>query len=441
VLARYTGSTSSLNGTVARLSRILLATLGSLGDLHPYIAVGKALVKRGRQVRLATSVDYRARVEAAGLEFAPLAPSIAELGDSEQIARRFFARWRGPQRLFEAMVAVPLRRACADLRAAAEGAALAVSHPLTPALPMIAESRGLPWLSSVLAPYSLFSTTDPSVIPNLEWLERLPRSGRWPHGWMLNLIRSMVRGWERPLHALRAELGLPPVRGALLMDGQFSPRGTLALFDPTLAAPQPDWPAQTFVCGAALHDAGDPQRETVASDQALERFLAAGRPPVVFALGSSAVWLARDYWGHAIAACEILGVRGLLLTGMPLQRRLPASIAAFDYVPYSRVFSRAAAIVHQAGIGTLSFALRSGCPQLLTPAGFDQSDNAARAARRGVGRILPFRRAHSQTRLMRELRALLGDPAYATAAAEMAERLRGVDGAVVAAQRIIDSLD
>lgn len=426
------------------MSRILLATLGSLGDLHPYIAVGKALSARGQQVRLATSIDYRARVEAAGLEYAPLAPSIAELGEHEEIARRFFARWRGPRRLVDAMVVAPLRRAYADLRAAAEGMALAVSHPITPALPLIAESRGLPWLSSTLAPYSLFSTTDPSVIPILESLQRLRPFGRWAHGSLLNFLRLTVRRWEWPLHALRNELGLSPYKGALLMDGQFSLRGTLALFDPVLAAPQPDWPPRTFVCGAALHDAGDPQdaaaAAAAASGEALERFLAAGPPPVVFALGSSAVWLASGYCKHVIAACKTLGLRGLLLTGMPLQQRLPASIAAFDYLPYSQVFSRAAAIVHQAGIGTLSFALRSGRPQLLTPAGFDQPDNAARAARLGLGRVLPFRRAHNDARLVSELRVLLSDPAYGGAAAEVAARLRGVDGAVAAAQRIIESM-
>ena len=419
------------------MSLILLATLGSLGDLNPYIAVGRALVARGQSVRLATSIDYRARVEAAGLEFAPLAPSIAELGEPEQIARRFFDPWRGPQRLFDAMVTGPLRRAYADVRAAVEGVTLAVSHPLTPALPLVAESCGLPWLSSVLAPYSLFSTTDPSVIPNFEWLHPLRRLGSWPHDMLLNVARASVRRWERPVHTLRAELGLPPYAGALLIDGQFSPRGTLGLFDPSLATPQPDWPAGTIVCGAALHDTGDPQDASAAADDMLERFLAAGPPPVVFALGSSAVWLARDYWSHAIDACRTLGVRGLLLTGMPLQQRLPATVAAFDYLPYSRVFSRAAAIVHQAGIGTLSFALRAGRPQLLTPAGFDQSDNAARAARLGIGRVLPFRRAHNPVRLARELRTLLEGPTYARAAVEWAEQSRGVDGAVAAAQCII----
>src|SRR6185437_14518284 len=130
-----------------------------------------------------------------------------------------------------------------------------------------------------------------------------------------------------------------------------------------------------------------------------------------------------------------------LLTGMPLQQRLPANIAAFDYLPYSRVFSRAAAIVHQAGIGTLSVALRSGRPQLLSPVGFDQFDNAARAARLGVGRVLPFRHAHNHVRLVRELRALLGGPTYGRAAQEIAEQSGGVDGAAVAAQRIVDCLN
>jgi UDP:flavonoid glycosyltransferase YjiC (YdhE family) len=115
-------------------------------------------------------------------------------------------------------------------------------------------------------------------------------------------------------------------------------------------------------------------------------------------------------------------------------------VAAFDYLRYSRVFPRAAAIVRQVGIGTLSVALRSGRPQLLTPAGFDQPDNAPRAARLGLGRVLPFARAHNDARLARELRALLANPAYARAAVEMAARSRAVDGAAVAAQLIIDSM-
>jgi UDP:flavonoid glycosyltransferase YjiC (YdhE family) len=125
---------------------------------------------------------------------------------------------------------------------------------------------------------------------------------------------------------------------------------------------------------------------------------------------------------------------------MPLTLRLPSKVAAFDYLPYSQVFPRAAAIVHQAGIGTLSYALRSGRPQLLTPVAFDQPDNAARAAGLGVGRVLPFQGAHDHVRLARNLRVMLDDPSYARASLEMGEKSRGIDGAGVAAQHIIDVL-
>jgi UDP:flavonoid glycosyltransferase YjiC (YdhE family) len=254
---------------------------------------------------------------------------------------------------------------------------------------------------------------------------------------VLGLVGAQVRRWEQPLHALRAQLGLSAAKRPLLMGGQFSPQGTLALFDPVLAPAQPDWPPGTLVCGAALHDEDEPDDALAAVGESVERFLEAGPAPLVFALGSSAVWLAEDYWRHAIGACEALGYRGLLLSGVPLRKELPKSMAAFTYLPYSRVFSRAAAVIHQAGAGTLAHALRSGRPQLLTPAGFDQPDNAARAARLGVGRVLPFRRAHSSSRLAQELRALLGNPAYLSCAEATARELRTLDGAVAAAGHII----
>ena len=103
-------------------------------------------------------------------------------------------------------------------------------------------------------------------------------------------------------------------------------------------------------------------------------------------------------------------------------------------------FPRAAAVVHQCGIGTLSAALRAGRPQLLSPVGFDQPDNAARAARLGVGRVLPFGRAHGAGRLARELRHLLATPGHAITARSIAAGLQGRDGAAVAAGHVADLL-
>jgi rhamnosyltransferase subunit B len=420
------------------MARILLATLGSLGDLHPFLAVGAALRRRGHAVRLASSVEYRSRIEAAGLEAAPLAPSMDTLGDRERVARRYFNPFLGAPRLFREMILAPMRQAEQDLEAALAGIDLVVSHPLTPLLPALAEKRGLPWLTTVLAPFSLFSTRDPPVLPNAEWLHRLKTDGDFPHGHALSFARRVVRRIERPLHERRRELGLPELPGSLILDGQFSPYATLALFDGVLAPPQADWPVNTVLCGTPLHDAGDPEQDgAVADAEALQAFLDDGPAPIVFALGSSAVWIAKDFWHHAVAACQALGLRGVLLTGRPLAGVvLPPTVRAASYAPYSAVFPRAAAVVHQGGIGTLSQALRAGRPQLVVPAGFDQADNAARAVRLGLAASLPFGKV-STARMTRLLRALVADGGKAAVAADVAARLRdGGDGAARAAAAI-----
>ena len=168
----------------------------------------------------------------------------------------------------------------------------------------------------------------------------------------------------------------------------------------------------------------------------LERFLAEGEAPIVFALGSSAVWIAGDFWDKAAAAARELGRRAILVTGPVTPAGLPGGVRAFPYLPYSSAFPRAAAVVHQAGIGTLAQALRAGRPQLIVPVAFDQPDNAQRAAALGLARALPFRKV-TAGRLASELAALLDRSSYASEARAVAAALTGVDGAGCAAEELI----
>ena len=371
------------------MARVLLATFGSLGDLHPYIAVGQALQARGHVARIATCSDYRAPVLGAGLEFAPVAPGLAELGSPAQLAQRMAEPLRATRTLVQELLMPHLRESHRQLRAAAADADLLVGHPLTFMVQVVAAEQHKPWLSSVLAPASFLSRDDPPVMLPFDSLRIARRIGPWAYELLRRAIHGTVRRWEQPLHAYRRELGLAPTPQAMVMEGQFSNLGTLALFDAPLMAPQPDWPPATRLCGAALHD-GPALAPPVAAQ--LEDFLAAGPAPIVFALGSAAVWLGAQYWPAAVAAATQLGRRAILVAGPATLTNLPAGIRAFDYLPYSLVFARACAVVHQGGIGTLSQALRSGRPQLITPVWFDQPDNAARAVKLGVARTVPFRR-------------------------------------------------
>src|SRR5215813_9339631 len=294
--------------------RIVLATFGSLGDLHPYIAIGRELKRRGHQPVIATFDGYREVVEAGGAEFAAMRPSMERLGDHSAVMERLVDPRRGPEYLVRDMFMSHLSESYEDLAQTVSGADLLVTHPLAFAGPLLAEKQGLPWASTVLAPLSLFSALDPPFFPAAPWLTQVRKLGAAPYRLVFRIPRLMMRHWEQPLRALRAQLGLPDRGSVAQMEGQYSPALNLALFSRTLAPPQPDWPRNTLVCGFPRYDGTQPDAATQAR---LDDFLAQGDAPIVFALGSSAVMVAGDFWRNAIEAVRRLHRRAILLTGKP----------------------------------------------------------------------------------------------------------------------------
>jgi UDP:flavonoid glycosyltransferase YjiC (YdhE family) len=148
----------------------------------------------------------------------------------------------------------------------------------------------------------------------------------------------------------------------------------------------------------------------------------------------SAAVVAGDFYKNGVAAAHRLGRRAILVTGKNprnLPAPLPAGMMACGYAPFSKLFPRAAAIVHHGGIGTTGFAMRAGRPMLVVPFSHDNPDNAERLARLGVARTVR-RAACSPDRLAAELARLLDDPEYSRRAAAIGERVRKEDGTKVA---------
>lgn len=412
------------------MARIVLAAWGTFGDVFPALGLALELKRRGHDAVVATCGYYRDMVAARGVTFAPLAPDIDP--NDKAFAARVMDPWRGAEAIFKECIMPALPTALADMRAAADGADLIVSHPVTFAAPIVAEEKGLPWLSSALAPISFLSAHDPSVPPAAPALRHLlARGGDWGRAFRWLALR-ITEPWFAPVHRLRRELGLSPV-GHALFDGQFSPLGTLALFSPLIGAPQSDWPAQTVTTGFVNYNGGEPLAPDV------EAFLQAGPPPLVFTLGTSAVFVAGDFYEVSIAAAQQLGMRALLLTGPDhlerVRRITPAPMLAVEFAPHAAIFPRAAAIVHQAGMGTLAQGLRSGRPTLIVPHANDQPDNAWRAARLGTARVL-LPKQYRPEKVARELHALLSDVRYLDAAANIRDALQHEDGASAASDRI-----
>jgi UDP:flavonoid glycosyltransferase YjiC (YdhE family) len=307
-----------------------------------------------------------------------------------------------------------------------------VTHPLTIASQIAAEKTGMPWISTVPAPMSFFSNFDPPVIAPYPFLSRLQALSPVVSRLLMSLGRARTRSWRRPINSFRATLGLPPGKDPLF-EGHVSPQRVLALFSRVMAKPQPDWPAQTLVTGFPFYDNAEHGQGI---DPALERFLDAGPPPLVFTLGSSAVQEAGSFYVESLAAIRSLGCRAVLLAGSnAIPEPLPPGIAVFPYAPFSKVFPRASVIVHQGGIGTCAQAMAARRPMLVVPFAFDQPDNAARLKRLGVARVIP-RKQYRASRVKAELEVLLSDTSYAQNAIGVANRMAEEDGVTTACDAI-----
>ncbi|HCN31090.1 MAG TPA: glycosyl transferase [Verrucomicrobiales bacterium] len=365
---------------------VVLTPFGSAGDVLPFIWLGRQLKARGHRVTMVTACLFEKAARAAGLAFIPLGkpedfermiadPRVWRLGSGTKLVFEFAGHAAG------AYLAEIERLAQAGDR---PGLLLA---PCTAFGARAArEALGIPLVTVHLQPAVFLSAHEPPVIlPGMEHLRRLPL-------WMRRLLLRAPNPadlFAGPLvRALCARRGVPPPR-SLWWDWGNSPDGVLALFPEWFAAPQPDWPENVFQWDFPLEDLSL-EHELGAE---LREFLAAGEKPVVFTPGSANIQ-ARRFFEAALEAVTRAGCRAVFVTRTLAQvpARLPPSVLAVEYAPFSTLLRHAAAFVHHGGIGTLSQGFAAGLPQVVMPMAHDQPDNAHRLTRLGAGLSLPPRR-------------------------------------------------
>lgn len=395
--------------------RFVMTPVGSSGDVHPFVGIGRALKVRGHDVIVSTAGPFRDVVQRAGLTYDETA-SVEEFDEVSRHPDIWHPR-RGLRLVLDSVV-TRLQPAYERLtRLHVPGRTVFVGHSLSFATRVFEEIHGVPAATIHLAP-SIFRSdfAQPAYSPGLDgssWPRWLKRSIWWSIDRFM-LDPNVVPG----LNEWRRSLGLPPVT-RVFRDWIHSPQRVIGLFPDWFGVPQPDWPASLRLTGFPLFDDHAPA-DLPAS---LRRFLDAGSPPVLFTPGS-ANQAASRFFRAAVDATESLGRRALLLTRytghLP---RLPATAHHEPFVPLADVLPRCAALVSHGGIGTLAQGLAAGVPQVTMPMGFDQPDNATRLERLGVGRwVVPAR--FDGDRVAAALRDLLDDVAVSARCRQWADRIR-----------------
>ncbi len=415
------------------MARILIHAFGSYGDIHPYMGLALELQRRGHDPVIATSPIYRQKIKAEGIAFRAIRPDLPRI--DRELMRKVFDRRKGTEFIFRQILMPHLRDSYQDLAAVAGNPDVLITHPVAFAGPLLARVRSIPWISTVLAPASFMSTHDPPAFAGLPFPEHVAKLGRGFHRILYVAAEHLSGAWLGPYRQLEAELGLKPGANPIFA-GQHSPRLVLGLFSPVLATQQPDWPPQARATGFVFFDRDEGEHPPVPR---LETFLKAGPAPIIFTLGSAAVQAAGDFFVESANTARLLQRRAVLLVGKDMPRPpaelLSSGIVAFDYAPFSLLFPRAGAIVHQGGIGTTAQVMRSGRPALVMPLSHDQFDNAVRTKRLGIARMIRRERYRAE-RVAVELDRLLRDPKYALIAAEVGSKIRAEDGVGTACDAI-----
>jgi UDP:flavonoid glycosyltransferase YjiC (YdhE family) len=408
--------------------RIVLSNIGTFGDINPLVALALELKRRGHLPVMALPAVYEPKIVPLGLEFHAVRPDIDP--SNSLLVEMVYDVKKGTETGLRQFLFPALRQTYDDLLDAAtkpERADLLLLGELNYAGPIVAEVTGIPWASYVLAPLSFFSAFDPPVLPMYPRLARADKTVPGMGRAIKRLARFVSRKWPQPIYDLRRELGLPKGPNPLF-DAKHSPNLVLAMFSRVLGTEQKDWPQNTLITGFCFYDSDAGNAALPAN---LEKFMAEGDAPVVFTLGSAAVLAAGHFYEFSARAAMKLGIRAVLLIGSDERNRpsqkLPDSICVAEYAPYSALFSRAALVVHQGGVGTTAQCLRAGTPMLIMPYSHDQPDNARRMRRLKLARSI-MRSSYAPNRVARRIKAMLAEPLFYRRAKSVAARLRHEDG-------------
>lgn len=397
--------------------RIVLAAVGTRGDVQPLAALGMRLQSRGHEATICAPVNFADWLTGLGLKYVSIGEDFqANLKDYRdggtaallRLTRQFPVQFR------------EMERACVN-------ANVIVGAGFQFAGPSIAAMLGIPYYYVIYWPPLIPSSTHAPLGSPWQtspgWLNRMAYAV-WPAVWNLYFRRMLNR--ERKLRALS------PVRNVhsyLAFSGH-----ALLAFDPALGPVPPELATPHTVIGSLPFE----QQRTLGPD--LEEFLSAGTPPIYLGFGSMPAPDPHRLVRTFIRAALDVGHRAVIAGGWAGLRMKPmaSGILLIGAAPHHLLFPRVRAVIHHGGAGTTASAARAGVPQIIVPHFGDQFYWGHRVHRSGLGPAPLSRSRLNAARLGAAIGTTFADTRTHARAQELGRRLRTVD-TIAAAVAVIEA--
>ncbi|MBF0119138.1 MAG: glycosyltransferase family 1 protein [Desulfobacterales bacterium] len=404
---------------------ITILTIGTWGDVIPYIALSHGLIKAGNNVKIAAPINFETAIKKHNIAYEPIGFDFQEYLNSKDckdaLSGNFFAMIRHQKNFLNRR-----KEMLDDAWKAAQDSDVIIYNPLFSPAYHIAEKLNIlaimvsvsPWLAPTSEfPYLFIATSSLGSFLN--------RFSYNAYHLATDAEQKYIAPWCEQTLKIKA-----PKRFMNYLYRGNSPVPILYLYSPNLVPIPSDWSEDICVSGYWSLD----QKEIWEPPESLENFLKAGEPPVYVGFGSILSSDPKYLTNVVVDALKQSGERGIVATGWGAMNEIEKStdsIYFIDSVPHEWLFPRMKAIVHHGGAGTTCTGLRYGKPTLACPMTTDHWFWANRICKLGVGPPYisqwPWKKMKA-CELSAAIKTLVTDKKMKTKAEELGNKLSKEDG-------------
>lgn len=398
------------------MADIVIAALGSHGDVAPLTGVGARLQQAGHRVTLTAYDRFASHVRSCGIGFRGVSEPRESSDETDVDVTGALFQFLAPQgmRSLGTALLTALQDTPTDILLLSPFSELA-GHPL-------AEAKGIPSAGIRFQPYSATADFPPATL------------GGWSAGPTGNRLASRAgtelvdRFYGGVTAGFRRDFGLPKVSARRLRE-QRTKAGWTVLhgFSPHIVPRPAGWRPGLEICGYWWPQT-DPQWRP---DAALVDFLRAGPPPVYVGFGSTMTSAKQsEHISQLVrSALRRAGVRGIVQAGWAGIDVGDETTLTVTEVPHRWLFPHVAAVVHHCGAGTTAAGLRAGVPTVAVPGLGDQPFWARRLRDLGLSADTVPQRTLTVERLAAAIRTAVTDPGIKIRARRISDLLAAEDGA------------
>ncbi|MGL1957765.1 MAG: glycosyltransferase [Colwellia sp.] len=429
--------------------KILITTIGTRGDVQPYLALAVGLKAAGHDVVICTSDRFCEFITDYGIGFEKLDDGLLQLLESK-FGRAIFENLNGLLGVLRTipkvikMVGPIHRRMVDDCWAAVDSHQpdLIIYHPKMFCAPAFAAVKKIPVILAMLCPMHVPTGDSPlfgrsfgryynrCTYRFIQWITTVSTQKYLRH-WRDKYDKLGLSKHSTSTHVTKNK----PI-AVIHAHSQF-------------VYPRPlDWPEYASVVGYWFLSQKSNKEIAWKPPAALVKFLEEGSAPVYFGFGSMSGVDPSKVTDTILSAVKKSGVRAIIVTGWGgitaigvastdnASTENTENIFVLESAPHEWLLPKVAAVVHHGGAGTTAAALRAGCPNIICPFGLDQPFWGKQVAKLGAG-VQPIpQKTMTATILAQAIDMVTGDQAYQTAAKKIAQFIQNEDGIVQAINTI-----